>query len=107
MHRVYTAESLVEVAHVRNVLETAGIRCVLRNDRLAGVLGEIPFVECWPELWVETPGEERRARALIAEALRKGPAGPPWDCPGCGERIEPQFAVCWRCGAAALPSEAE
>jgi hypothetical protein len=23
-----------------------------------------------------------------------------WRCPNCGERIEPQFAVCWKCGTA-------
>ena len=100
MRKVYTAESLVEIAHLRNVLESAGIRCSVRNDRLAGVVGEIPFVECWPELWISNPADLLRARELIAELTRAGPGGAAWTCGGCGESIEPQFAVCWKCGHA-------
>ena len=99
MIKVHASESLLEVAHLRNVLECAGIACEVRNDRLGGVVGEIPFVECWPELWVRRPGDALRARGLIEEALRPPEPAEAWACPGCGERIEPQFAQCWRCGA--------
>ena len=101
MRKVHTAESLVEIAHLRNVLEAEGIACTVRNDRLAGVVGEIPFVECWPELWVLETGHTLRARALIEEALRTPAGAAAWRCPGCGETVEAQFAVCWHCGAAA------
>jgi len=97
MRKVHTAESMMEIAHLRNVLESAGIRCIVRNERLAGALGEIPFVECWPELWVREPGQALRARGLIDEALRPPPPGDPWECQACGERIEAQFGQCWRC----------
>lgn len=103
MRRVYVTESVVEVAHLRNVLETAGIRCKVRNDRLGGAVGEIPFVECWPELWVCEPGQALRARALIDGALHPERVGEPWSCPRCGERLERQFAVCWQCGMEAPP----
>jgi hypothetical protein len=103
MRKVHTAESVIEIAHLRNLLETAGIACVVLNDRLGSVVGEIPFVECWPELWVSRPGDALRARGLIDEALRPSVADVPWECPGCGERIEPQFAQCWQCAATPLP----
>ncbi len=99
MRKVHTAESIIEIAHLRNVLETAGIACEVRNDRLGGVVGEIPFVECWPELWVRNPGDALRARGLIDAALSPVPDAQAWVCPGCGERIEPQFTQCWRCAA--------
>lgn len=99
MRKVHTAESMVEIAHLRNVLESAGIRCIVRNDRLAGALGEIPFVEYWPELWVQEPGQALRARGLIEEALRPCASEDPWECPSCGERIDAQFAQCWRCAS--------
>jgi hypothetical protein len=96
--KIHTSPSLVEIAHLRNLLEAEGIGCQIRNDRLAGVVGEIPFVECWPELWLHRPGDALRARGLIDLALRPSAAAEPWTCPGCHERIEGQFATCWNCG---------
>jgi len=98
MKRVYTAESIVQVTHVRNLLSAEGIRSELRNDRLAGVIGEIPFLETWPELWVGELDYER-ARELVEQELHgPGLEEPAWTCPGCGERIEGQFTECWNCG---------
>ena len=98
MRKVYTAESVIEVAHLRNVLESAGIRCFVRNEGLAGVMGEIPYVECWPELWVVRNGDALRARGLVDEARQSAPApGPDWRCERCGELVEGQFDSCWRC----------
>jgi len=103
MRKVHTAESVIEIAHLRNLLEAAGIACVVLNDRLGSVVGEIPFVECWPQLWVRRPGDALRARGLIDEALRPATADAPWQCPVCGERIDPQFAQCWQCAAVPAP----
>jgi hypothetical protein len=105
MRKVHTAESTIEAAHLRNVLEADGIACFVRNDRLAGVIGEIPFIECWPELWVAESGQELRARGLIEQALRPRPVGDPWVCPGCGEHMDAQFSECWRCAGDAEPTE--
>ncbi len=101
MRKVHTAESMIEIAHLRNLLELEGIACVVRHDRLSGVIGEIPFVECWPELWVCEPGQALRARGLIDAALHPRPAGEAWQCPRCGERIEAQFTECWKCAESA------
>jgi len=101
--RIHTAESVVEIAHLRNVLESAGIACEVRNDRLGSVVGETPFVEYWPELWVRDAGDVLRARGLIDDALRPVTDAEAWTCPGCGEHIEPQFAQCWRCAATLEP----
>lgn len=99
MKRVYTAETLVQVVHVQNLLAADGIAAQLRNTRLAGALGEIPYLETWPQLWVDDQLFGRAIR-VIERDLRE-PAEPvePWTCPDCGELIEGQFAACWRCGA--------
>jgi hypothetical protein len=56
---------------------------------------------------VRQPGEALRARGLIDEALQPVEAAEPWQCPGCGERIEAQFSQCWRCaGVPAAPGQA-
>lgn len=99
MRKIHTAESIIEIAHLRNVLVTAGIRCQIRNDRLMGALGEIPFVDCWPELWLVDEGDALRAKGLINDELRPAHAREPWTCTHCGEIIEGQFSECWHCSS--------
>lgn len=80
-------------------LAIEGIVCLVRNDELSTALGEIPFVECYPELWVVDPEVYPRARLLLDRWLAEAEvAAPAWLCPGCGERLEGQFEVCWKCG---------
>lgn len=98
MKLVFRAASLLQVAHARNVLISAGIDCELRNQYLAGAIGELPMLETWPQLWVDDPSESAALRALAAAAA--APAGAPWTCQHCGEKLEAQFTSCWRCGAA-------
>jgi hypothetical protein len=97
LKRVYRAASLIQVAHARNVLITAGVVCELRNQYLAGALGDLPMLETWPQLYVED-GDERYALSVLARAAAVT-VGAPWICAGCGEKLEPQFLQCWRCGA--------
>jgi len=87
----------LQVAHARNVLITAGIACELRNQYLAGALGDLPMMETWPQLYVDD-GDERFALSVLARASAVT-CGAPWTCTGCGEKLEPQFLQCWRCGA--------
>ena len=98
MKRVFRAASLLQVAHARNVLIAAGIDSELRNQYLAGALGDLPMLETWPQLWVEDTLESAALRALDKAAT--APTGAPWVCAQCGEQLEPQFTACWRCGAA-------
>jgi hypothetical protein len=101
LRKVHTAESIIEITHLRNVLEQAGIACYVRNERLGGAVGEIPFVECWPELWVLRNGDALRARGLIDNARADAVPSPDWTCRHCGERVEGQFDACWRCSTPA------
>ena len=88
------------IDHLKNILESGGIECVVRNLYLGAAMGEIPPIECWPELWVVD--DERYEEA---EAVLKGALSPvvglekPWKCKGCGETIEGQFTECWNCGS--------
>jgi hypothetical protein len=101
LRKVHTAESIIEIAHLRNVLEQAGIACYVRNERLGGALGDIPFIECWPELWVLRNGDVLAARGLIDTVRMASPPTPDWVCRECGERVEGQFDACWQCAATA------
>ena len=100
MRKVHTAESILEIAHICNLLEQAGIACHVRNERLGGVVGEIPFLECWPELWALRNGDALQARGLTDTARAGVAPSPDWICRVCGERVEGQFDACWRCSTA-------
>ena len=100
MIRVYTAQNIALVAPVRNLLEANGIPCILRNDFLSAGRGELPPIECWPEVWVTNDSDAERARELVAEATRGAdPDAEPWRCTRCGEEVDAVFAECWNCGA--------
>jgi hypothetical protein len=101
MKRVFSGPTLVDIVHLQNLLEQAGIRSFIKNRALGGALGDLPFLDCAPELWVLNDTESGLAENVIREALapdRPG-KGAPWHCPHCRERNEAQFAVCWNCGA--------
>lgn len=82
------------------MLESAGIACVLRNEISSGLSPEIPLSESTPELWIQD--DHRLAEALKIKAefqSSAAAAGAEWECPQCGEKSEPQFNSCWKCGA--------
>jgi hypothetical protein len=89
-------EHPLHAEHYANVLRAAGIGCTVRNTTLAGAIGDIPFPECAPQIWIDHALDEARARELLASVQRPLDA-PPWVCARCGESLEAQFGACWRC----------
>ena len=103
MKRVYTAATLFDATHWANVLASHGIPAELRNASLVGAMGEVPFPETWPQVWVADE-QEMHARRVI-ESVLKGPdpQAAAWRCERCGEWIDAQFDECWRCAGTAQP----
>jgi len=98
---IYSAPNLALAGYVKQALEDNGIRCRLRNEFLAGAMGELPPIECWPQVCIDDAALEAQALALVDELLTAGDRpGPSWRCGGCGELIEGHFAACWQCGQA-------
>lgn len=101
MKKVTSAPSIVTINHYRNLLQSEGIPAFLRNEHLGSIVGEMPFQEVWPELWVKNDLDYDRARQLIdAESLASESPQEGWRCSNCGEDNEGQFAACWSCGRA-------
>jgi hypothetical protein len=92
------ADHPLQAAIWADTLRAAGIRCEVRNTTLSGAMGEIPFLECAPQLWLPNAEDEPRAREILQQ-LRQPVVGSPWRCADCGEESEPQFGTCWKCGA--------
>lgn len=105
MRRVYRSQLSPMVGHLRNVLESHGIVCVVKNEFLSGALGEIPPNECWPELWVLDEAQFDEAVAIVSAAALDNLVEPGgrWTCSNCGEELEGQFTDCWRCGRSREP----
>ena len=92
--RVYCHQTLFQVCNVKNLLESANIPCVIRNEYSAGGVGELSFIDAWPELWVDLE-DVTRAKQLIEEYERTPDSE--WQC-ACGEINGSAYASCWYCG---------
>ncbi|MEE9309864.1 MAG: DUF2007 domain-containing protein [Cocleimonas sp.] len=97
MKLVHTTEDRIYLYHLKNILEAQGIDCVIKNERLASIAGEIPIVSVWPELWVNDNMKEKWAKEIIVEFEKDAIEGENWTCENCGEEHPAQFKDCWNC----------
>lgn len=100
MKKIFSSPIVGEIPRLRQMLEGAGIACILRNEISAGLSPDVPMSEGTPELWIQD--DDRLAEALRIKADFQSPAkviGKAWQCLKCGEMCEPQFTSCWKCGA--------
>ena len=100
---VYSSPHLFLVNHYKNIVESYGIPCVVRNSFLSGAAGELPPTEVWPALSVEDERDYGRAKQIVDEELHRSNnrlknTNQTWICANCGEEIEEQFTDCWKCG---------
>lgn len=98
MIKVFEDFDLSTVGRYQSVLEAAGIRTYLKNRFSSGALGELPFVEAVPQLWVVEEADLSRAQALIRKLeARNDLQGPDWTCGHCKAVVEDVFDRCWNC----------
>ncbi len=98
MIKVFESFDLSRAGQLQSLLEAHGIRTFLKNEFSSGALGELPFVEICPQLYVIEDADA--ARALLA-AEDPGVVRTAWRCDDCGAEVDAPFAQCWQCGAAA------
>jgi hypothetical protein len=99
MKKIYSADSLPMAGYVQSILESLDIECVLKNQNLSGAMGELPPIECWPEVWIINDDDFNQAIQIVNSAIHSSThAKDSWQC-NCGEIIEGQFSACWSCGA--------
>ena len=94
MKKLTSADSLVTINHYKNILKSEGIACEIRNEHLGAIMGEMPFAEVWPQLWVRNNLDYDRALQLISESSTTESSFDAWSCKECGEENEGQFAAC-------------
>jgi hypothetical protein len=97
MKKVYSTEILANAWNIKNVLEQHDIEAVIKNENLFSVSGEVPFLECLPQIWVKHL-DFVRAKQIIADlGSSSEEVGPDWVCASCGEPNLSNYAVCWSC----------
>jgi len=104
MRLVFEHIDFTIVGHLQTILESEGIRTELRNTGSAGLAGEVPYTQVYPELWVVENHDESRAREIIRDYREKDaatPTGPAWICKNCGESVDGIFTECWNCSTPA------
>ena len=99
MKRVHTAPTLLDAQLAADALSSLGIATHILNANAAGALGEVPFIQAQPEVWIADDAQEARARAALAGILN-APLRAEKICPQCGEANPGNFLSCWRCGGA-------
>jgi hypothetical protein len=99
MRLLVSSLDLLEIHHLKNMLEAEGIRCWVKNELLVRLAGEIPFTECALELHLVHERDRQRAELVLDAWRRPPPAREAWRCARCGELLEGQFSSCWQCGA--------
>ena len=93
MQKLFSSNESSEVELLKNIVEKEDIPCTIKT-----AAGAIPFTEYYPELWILNDEDYPQAKNLLDNFLNPSvPAGVPWTCPTCGEKIEAQFSTCWRC----------
>jgi hypothetical protein len=107
MKTVYSSQILGIVAEMKNILELNGIAGVIANQYLATAAGELPPIECWPQLRVQEQDADRAEEIIRAAMADSGSGQPKWRCLKCNEELEPQFAQCWKCGNSRSESTSE
>jgi len=101
LKKVTSADSLVTINHYKNLLESEGIKAFVKNEYLGSIIGEMPFQEVWPQLWVKNDLDYDRAVQLIdSDKVADESPADSWRCRYCGTENEGQFSACWQCSKA-------
>ena len=69
MKKVYTTKDPLMIGHLKNVLATFDIKSITKNYELSSAAGELPPIECWPELWVVDDHRHAEAEAILKKTL--------------------------------------
>ena len=98
MIKVYEIFDVSRVGQMQSLLEANGIRTFIRNQYGSSVMGEVPFVEVVPQLFVLDDRDAHRAVEILQLDLPESSRREDWVCPECGVDVEGDFDRCWKCG---------
>lgn len=98
MFRLGTAANLPAAHLLLHRLAAAGIEARVLNEHAQGGMGEIPFTQVYPEIWIMQQRDSARAREIIAAFERTPLSQDTIRCQVCAETNPSEFEICWHCG---------
>ena len=104
MREIFRHSELHRVTRYRDILKSAGIETLVRNENLS--VTDAPIPEFFPNLCVLNDEEFPRAVHVIKEHDRKMAEGSGINvtCPSCGEINPGNFDICFNCQEPLTPS---
>jgi hypothetical protein len=111
MKKVYIAQDPPDAHFVAGILKEYGISCEVLGEDLWGARGALSVSpDTLPAVWISDDNRYEQAQNLIRQikdkSLNVSTSDSPWKCPNCGEKMEPQYTDCWKCGKS-RPEETE
>jgi hypothetical protein len=97
--RLYRASSVPEAHLLCGMLQAEGIQALVKNELLAGAMGELPMMSTLPEVWLLRTSDEPKARRVLDDYQVRANAtlGPDVACAACGAENPSNFELCWKC----------
>jgi Putative prokaryotic signal transducing protein len=96
--KVFENFDFSRVGQMQSLLEAHGIETFIRNQYGSSVMGEVPFVEVVPQLFVLEERDLAQALELLKLDLPSAAEGGDWVCQECGVDVDANFNRCWKCG---------
>lgn len=98
MKRLYQAGDLPEAYLVADLLRQEGVEVCIMNEHARGGMGDLPFTETYPEIWLVRERDVERAQQILG-AYHNARTVAPVQCPKCREENPGNFETCWQCNA--------
>lgn len=98
MNRLYIAGDIFEAQLLHSLLKVQGISSLIKNEGLQSGIGELPFVEMWPEVWIIEQKDWISAVSVL-ESFKSLKGLEDWLCAYCSSTNPGTFETCWSCRA--------
>ena len=98
MKKLYIAGDIIEAQLLNSLLKEQGISSLIKNEGLQSGVGELPFVEMWPEVWIIEPKDWFSATCVL-KSLKPPDTFEDWICAHCSLTNPGTFETCWSCRA--------
>lgn len=98
MFKLYSAGNIQDAYIVQGLLNEAGIETRILNEYAQGGVGEIPFTQAYPEIWLINESDRNKAKEIITQYDSRPRPGEDLFCAHCQEPNPDTFETCWHCG---------